>query len=291
MKRLLFCPKGFVLAFLFLAAGCNTTKMMVNSMDPLMEKMNTAVNKHTDVELVKDAMPAALIQLDGLIEASPDNTGLLVRTAEGYCGYSFVFVEGQNNERASRLYLRAFNYAMRALKEKKKFAQVADGPVAPFKESLEVFDKKDVPAMFWTASAWLSWAGLNVDDPEIFLALPKINALLKRCVEVDETYRYGIAHAVLGVLYASRPTAYGGQPDKAKAEFDRAFALSGRKMLVYQLMYAQYYAYQIQDRDLYIKSLKEIVDAPDDLLPEMGFINAAAKKKARSHLEKVDSLF
>ena len=291
MKRPLFCLKGLVLIFLFLTAGCNTTKMMVNSMDPLMEKMNTAVNKHNDVELVKDAMPAALLQLDGLIEASPENKGLLVRTAEGYCGYAFVFVEGQNNERASRLYLRALNYAQRALKQNKTYAKAADGPVDAYTESLSAFGKKDVPALFWTASAWLSWAGLNVDDPEIFLALPKINALLKRCLELDETYRYGIAHAVLGVLHASRPAAYGGHPDKAKAEFDRAFELSHRKMLVYQLMYAQYYAYQIQDRDLYVRSLKEVVDAPDDLFPEMGFINAAAKKKAKTRLETVDSIF
>ena len=259
MKCPLFCLKGLVLIFLFLTVGCNTTKMMVNSMDPLMEKMNTAVNKHNDVELVKDAMPAALLQLDGLIEASPENKGLLVRTAEGYCGYAFVFVEGQNNERASRLYLRALNYAQRALKQNKTYAKAADGPVDAYTESLSTFGKKDVPGLFWTASAWLSWAGLNVDDPEIFLALPKINALLKRCLELDETYRYGIAHAVLGVLHASRPAAYGGHPDKAKAEFDRAFELSHRKMLVYQLMYAQYYAYQIQDREIGRASCRERV--------------------------------
>jgi len=291
MKRLLFYPKGLVLVFLFLTAGCNTTKMMVDSMDPLMEKMNLAVNKHTDVELVRDAMPAALIQIDGLIEASPDNVGLLTRGAEAYNGYTFVFVEGKDNERARRLYLRAHTYAMRALKQKGEFAEAADGPVDAFKASLSVFGKKDVPSLFWAATSWLSWAGLNVDDPEIFLALPKINAMLKRCIELDETYRYGIAHAVLGVLYASRPAAYGGQPGKAKAEFDRAFELSERKMLVFLLTYAQYYAYQIQDRDLYVQTLQEVIDAPDDLFPPMGFINAAAKKKAKTHLENVDSLF
>ena len=97
MQCFLSCLRCCVLLSIVFSAGCNTTKMMVNSMDPLMEKMNAAVNKHPDVELVKAAMPAALIQLDGLIEASPDNVGLLVRTAEGYCGYAFVFVEGHDN--------------------------------------------------------------------------------------------------------------------------------------------------------------------------------------------------
>jgi len=67
--------------------------------------------------------------------------------------------------------------------------------------------------------------------------------------------------------------------------------LSKRKMLVFLLTYAQYYAYQIQDRDLYIRTLKEVIEAPDDLFPEMGFINAAAKKKAKVLLENVDRLF
>ncbi len=278
--------------FLFaLTSGCNTTKIMVDSMDPLMENMNAAVNKHTDVALVKAAMPAALIQLDGMIEASPDNTKLLVRTAEGYNGYSFVFVEGKDNERAMKLYYRAFQYGLRALKQKEKFAEAFDGRIDEFTASLDVFGKKDVPALFWTASSWLSWAGLNVDDPEIFLALPKIKVMLKRCLELDEAYKYGMAHTVLGALYATRPVAHGGKPEMAKAEFDRAFEISQRKLLLFQLMYARYYTYQIQDRALFISTLNEVIDAPDDLLPEMGFANAAAKKKAKMLLKDVDNIF
>jgi hypothetical protein len=291
------CPKYLVsvvilLLFLF-AAGCSSTRtrMMVDSMEPLMEKMNTAVNKHTDVQMVKDAMPAALIQLDGFIEASPNNTKLLVKTAEGYNGYTFVFVEGKDNERAKKLYLRSFGYSLRALKQKKKFADAFDGRIDEFKASLDVFGKEDVPALFWASAAWLSWAGLNVDEPEIFLALPKIKAMLKRCLELDETYKYGMAHAVLGILYASRPAAYGGKPELAKAELDRALELSNRKMLVFLFMYAKYYTYQIQDRELCVSTLNEIISAPDDLFPEMGFINAAAKIKAKKLLSNVDNIY
>ena len=291
------CFKSFicilVLSFFLLNIGCSSTRtrMMVDSMEPLMEKMNAAINKHTDVQMVKDAMPAGLLQLDGLIEASPDNTKILVKTAEGYNGYSFVFVEGQDNERAKKLYLRSFGYSLRALKQEKKFADAFDAPIEEFKASLDVFDKEDVPALFWAATAWLSWVGLNVDEPEIFLALPKIKAMLKRCIELDETYRYGIAHAVLGALYANRPIAFGGKPELAKAEFDRAFELSKGKMLVFKLTYARYYTYQIQDRELFVKTLNEIIAAPDDLFPEMGFINASAKIKAKKLLSNVDNIF
>lgn len=291
MRCFRFFPGIAVLLFFALTPGCNSTRFMVDSMDPLMEKMNAAVNKHTDVEMVKDALPAALIQLDGMIEASPDNTKLLVRAAEGYNGYSFVFIEGKDKKRAMKLYNRAFQYGLRALKQKQKFADAFDGSMETFQASMDVFDKEDVPALFWTASSWLSWAGLNVDDPEIFLALPKIRVMVKRCLQLDETYKYGIAHTLLGVLYATRPVAHGGKPEMAKAEFDRAFELSENKMLVFKVMYAQYYAYQIQDRELFVTTLTEVINAPDDILPEMGFINASAKKKAEKLLSDVDMIF
>jgi len=282
---------GIFLSLFLLVTGCNTTKMMVDSMDPLMANMNSAVNKHPDVELVGAALPAALLQLDGFIETSPDNIKLLVKAAEGYNGYSFIFVEDKSPERAMKLYYRAFQYATRALKQKEKFAEAFDGSKEEFIASLDVFDKEDVPALFWASSSWLSWVGLNVDDPEIFLALPKIKAMLHRSIELDESYKYGMAHTVLGALYASRPVAFGGKPEKSEAEFDRSFEISQRKLLLFHLMYARYYAYQIQDRELFITTLQEAIDAPDDILPEMGFANAAAKKKAKSLLNDVDNIF
>jgi tetratricopeptide (TPR) repeat protein len=290
MRQLHFPP--FMLMFLavFFAVGCNTTRFMANSMEPMMHKMNSAINKNPDIDLVRDAMPAGLVQLDGLIEASPDNLAFLVRGAEAYNGYSFVFVEDHDRDRARILYHRAFTYALRALKQNKAFADAFEGPVPEFEKALETFGKADVPALFWAANSWLSWAGTNVDDPEIFLAIPKIRLMLKRCIALDETYKYGAAHVISGVLHAARPPAFGGEPELAKAAFERAFEISEGRVLLFYLSYAQYYAYQIQDRELYEKTLQTIINAPDDLLPEMNFVNAVAKRKARRLLDNIDRI-
>ena len=64
----------FFLLFSFLALmafGCTAaarSRMMVDGMKPMMEKMNIAVNQNPDVETVKRAMPASLVQLDGFIQ-------------------------------------------------------------------------------------------------------------------------------------------------------------------------------------------------------------------------------
>jgi len=274
-----------------LVTSCSSTKFMVDSMDPLLDKMNIAAQKNNDVELVKEAMPAALVQFDGMIEASPDNVKLLVMAAQAYNGYAFIFVEDTDKARAKGLYLKSFQYASRALKQKKQFAGAFDAPINEFEASLSVFGERDVPALYWAGSSWLSWAGMNVDNPEIFLALPKITAMMKRCCELNEAYQYGAAHTVLGILYASRPAAHGGKPEMAKAEFERAFEISGHKLLAFQFMYAKYYAYQIQDRDLFVQTLKEVIAAPDNILPEMAFVNAAIKKKAEKLLNEADDIF
>lgn len=291
MRRFLFPFYAMVFITAFLATGCNTTRFMANSMEPMMHKMNAAINKNPDMDLVRDAMPAGLIQLDGLIEASPDNPVFLVRGAEAYNGYSFVFVEDHDRNRARILYHRAFTYALRALKQKNAFADAFDGPLPEFEKALGAFGKADVPALFWAANSWLAWVGTNIDDPEIFLAIPKIRLMLKRSVELDETYKYGAAHAIIGVLHAARSPAFGGQPEMAKAAFDRAFEISDRRILLFYLSYAKYYAYQIQDRQLYEQTLQTIIDAPDDLLPEAAFINAAAKRKARLLLKDIERIF
>jgi hypothetical protein len=291
MRRFLIpvCTAVFLTALL--ASGCNTTRFMANSMEPMMHKMNAAINKNPDIDLVRDAMPAGLVQLDGLIEASPDNTVLLIKAAEAYNGYSYVFVEEHDRNRARILYHRSFTYALRALMQKKTFANAFNGPLSEFEAALAVFDKEDVPALFWAANSWLCWVGTNIDDPEIFLAIPRIRLMLKKSIELDETYKYGAAHAISGILLASRPAAHGGQPELAKAAFDRAFEISGRRVLLFYLSYAQYYAYQIQDRELYAQSLQTVIDAPDDLMPEIAFINAVAKRKAKRLLKDIDRLF
>lgn len=272
-------------------AGCSTKQLIVRNMNPIIEDMNRAVNRSTDVDLVRDAMPAALIQLDGLITSAPNDT-LLLGAAEGTFGYAFAFVEDNDKARASGLYLKARDYAVRALVGKGLSSPAfLDEPLEKFTASLKGFGKRDVPAMYWTASCWMAWASLNIDKPETLMAVPKIEAMLLKSIELDETYYNGAAHAAVGAFYASRAKVIGGDPDKSREHFKRAFELSHSKVLFFHLLYAQYYCYQIQDRDMFELTLKKVTEAPVNYYPEKNFANEVAKRKARVLLDKIDELF
>ena len=270
--------------------GCSTKAYIVKSMDPIMDDMNASVNRNIDVDMVRDAMPAFLVQMDGLIVSAPDS-GLRVRASEAYFGYAFAFVEDTDRSRASLIYLKARDYALEILRNYRRFDRSFDGQLPEFKDALSDFRKKDVPAIYWAANNWLAWAALNLDKPETLMDIPKVEAMLKRSIELDETYYYGAAHASLGAFYAAQPRMIGGSPEKAKEHFDKAFALSRDRLLFIHLMYAKFYAYQIQDRDLFVKTLEKVIATPAGSFPDRAFANEVAKRKAKVLLEKVDENF
>jgi tetratricopeptide (TPR) repeat protein len=275
-----------ILSFSIFLSGCSMKEQMVRSMDPLMDDMTTAVNMNTDVDLMRDGLPAGLIQMDGFIKSAP-NDKLLLKAAESYSGYAFCFVEDVNKPRASALYLKAREYALRVLRKNRQFNEEAND----INEVLSKCTRGDVPALYWAASSWMEWIGLNIGNPEAMMDLPKVEAMLQRVIELDETYYYGTAHAMLGGFYAALPKNMGGNLEKAKLHFQRAFELSGSKLLVVQLMYAKFYAVQIQDKALFVKTLSEIIATPVDSFPERNLANEVAKRKAKDLLEKVDTLF
>jgi hypothetical protein len=281
-----------MLVFFSPLTGCSMKTMIVRNMNPIIEDMNIAVNRNMDVELVREAMPAGLIQLDGLITSSPNNSQLLLSAAEGTFGYSYAFVEDSDKERASKLYLKARDYAVRVLVGKGPDSKAfLDKPLDEFTAALNGFGRSDAPAMYWTSSAWMAWAGLNINKPETLMAVPKIEAMLLKCVELDEGFYNGAGHAALGAFYASRAKVIGGDPDKALQHFNRAFEISKSRVLFFHVLKAQYYCYQIQDRDLFETTLKTAIEAPADIYPEKGFANEVARRKARDLLDRIDDLF
>jgi hypothetical protein len=196
--RIMFSLKILVISLLL--TGCSMKEQMVKSMDPIMDDMSSVVNMSNDVELMRDGLPASLIQIDGFVKSAP-NDKLLLKAAESYFGYSFSFVEDINKPRASALYLKAREYALRVLRKNRQF----DEQAPDLNDMLANCGKQDVPALYWATSSWMAWIGLNVGSPEALMDLPKVEAMLQRVIELDETYYYGTAHAMLGSFYAAQP--------------------------------------------------------------------------------------
>ena len=83
----------------------------------------------------------------------------------------------------------------------------------------------------------------------------------------------------------------GGNFEKSAAHFDRAREITGGKLLIPDLLQAQYLARQQQDQKDFHDRLTAITNAPEDLMPELGLQNEIAKRKAHFLLSKESQWF
>jgi tetratricopeptide (TPR) repeat protein len=275
--------------------GCASTmaKMTVDNMKPLMEDMHSSTNRNPDVDLVRTAMPALLIQMDGFIKISPENRYLLASAAEANMGYAFLFVEDMDRQRAKEQYLKARDYALRNLKLNQTFKEaIEQDDIEVFTKALKTIHKRDIAALYFATNAWLQWINLaHSDNPEVLKDFPKVEAMMDRVLALDDTFYHGGIHALFGVYYIARPEMFGGQPEQSQEHFKEAFEISESKYLLWYFLYAKYYAVQMKDKELFVSTLNKVISAPDDLLPEEAFVNAAVKRKADDLLLHVNDYF
>ena len=280
----------FLLPLAFHSACIPTKRLTVAAVGSILEEVARSSSKQTDISILREGTPAYLMLIDGLIEAYPHNEELLVAGSKAYSSYAALFME-EDREKAKRLYLKAKQYGLRALSKRREFREVLSKPLDQFETCLTDFGKKDVPALFWTVSAWGSWISLSTDSVEAMAEVPKVICLMQRVLELDEGFYYGGPHLFMAVYHLSRPKAYGGDPERAHRHFKKAFELSQGNFLMGHVLYAKYYARQTFDRELFVTTLEKVLNTPADEVPELTLLNTLAKQQAKRLLEEVNDYF
>lgn len=296
---------------LALACGCSFRRLTADSTADLLHASSPQFNTLEDLEFAEAAAPANLVTMEAVWRVAPDNEDVLVELVQGYGAYGYAFLEDSmeraraaDNEadearwraRAQAAYRRGRQFGLTLLGVR---VSTEGGAEAVLRQGLPAWraylqrfrDKEDVPALFWTANAMASLVGVSLDDATALLDLPFALSLAERARALDPDFARGSVHAFFGVYLASMPESLGGRPAEARAHFESALATSSRRMLTWQVMYARLYAVQVQDRALYERLLREVIDAPDDVLPEERLANLVAKRRARRYLDDIDTVF
>ena len=280
-----------LLILLFLLSACfPSKKLTVGAAATLLEGVAKSSYKQSDLRMIREGMPAYLMLMDGMIEIWPDQETLLIAAAQGYSAFASNFVEDQDKEYAKLLFEKGRHYALRSL-ERRGLKDPVQKPFDDFKEDLRNSGKKDAPYLFWGATCWASWISLNLDSMEAMAELPRVELMMKRVMELDERFNYGSPHLFMGIWYASRPKIAGGDLKKSREHFLRALDFGQGKFLMAYIYYANYYARQALDKDLFISTLQKVLDAPVDRAPDLTLLNTVAKKKAKELLTHVEEYF
>ena len=279
----------------FLCFGCVPLKSVrVAAVALTLEDVAKAATKQSDPVLIREGTPAYLMLLDGLLEAYPENKRLHLAACQTYASYAASLSwETESQARIRALNLRAKEHGIRSLSDDDgtRFRNASTGDLESFKTFLLGYGPKDVPALFWTTAAWAGWIAAGTGEPEAVADLPALEAAIVRLLELDESFYYGGPHLLMGVYLAAKPPVSERQLAQSREHFDRAFRLGGDQVLASRVMYAEYYARGMRDRQLFESTLRGVVDAPEGRISELTLSNTMAKEKARKLLERTEEYF
>src|SRR5262245_6980760 len=265
-----------------------------------------SMESESDLDLARAAMPTLLKTVEGLALVSPENPTLLEFSAKAACGYAFAGPEDELEQladtdprreplrqSATLLYRRCRDYAVRLLAlSDPAFPGVFARDVPTFEAAVARVDDRDaVPGMYWTALGLASEINLNREDLVLVGELSRVQILLRQVLKLDPEYSNGGAHLALGGIFAGQSRALGGNPEEGRKHLETAIALTKGRFLFNRVVLARIYAVTVQDRPLYERTLKEVLAAPADIMPEQRFANEMARRKAARYLKMVDELF
>ncbi|MCX5908191.1 MAG: TRAP transporter TatT component family protein [Deltaproteobacteria bacterium] len=280
---------ALLLPFVFVT-GCISSQQIVTGKAPaLFRQVALSANRQSDVVLVRQGIPAYIMLIDGMAQSYPGNKDLLLALAQAYSAYAAVLEEDEQ-DRAAHLNEKAKRYALRALELTHPFKDTLGKPLDVFQKTLEETGKKDAPTLFWVGNIWGSWIA-GSEGAEAMADLPWVEALIERVLQLDPGYYYGGAHLFKAILLSARPEQFGGNRKKAEEHFKKARAYGEGNFLMTDVYYAQYYARQTLDRDLFVSTLKRVLETPADIEPDLTLANTLAQRKAKKLMSQVDELF
>jgi len=290
-----------ILAACFLLA-CSPRSYVVSRMADAASSGGDVFARDDDPELVRDAVPVALKAMESLLASSPDHKGLLTALCKGFTRYAAAFVRQDAEEardpgvrragmdRARRLLLRAREYGVRGLSiGREGFAAAMSGDPAGAAARVGV---EDVPLLYWTAAAWSLAVTSSSDDPSLLADLPRIEALMRRALALDEGYDDGAVHEFFVAFEGGRPEAMGGSVGRARHHMERAMTLSAGRKVSPLVTFAETVSVRTQDRKGFLDLLdRALAFDARSAAPGHRMGNLVSQRRAHWLKGRVDELF
>ncbi len=290
-----------ILAACFLLS-CSPRSYVVSRMADAASSGGGVFARDDDPELVRDAVPFALKAMESLLDSTPDHKGLLMALCKGFTQYAAAFVRQDaveapdpaarrtGMERARRLFLRAKEYGVRGLSVGRPGFR-SGLSVDPAGASARV-GAEDVSLLYWTGAAWSLAVSASADDPSLLADLPRIEALMRRALSLDERYDDGAIHEYFVAFEGARPEAMGGSVERARHHMERAMSLSAGRKVSPLVAFAETVSVRIQDRKGFLDLLdRALAFDSRSAAPEHRLANLVSQRRARWLKGRVDELF
>jgi tetratricopeptide (TPR) repeat protein len=292
-------------------SGCNLQRIAADQTAEIAEAGAVGFNGFWDYDIFGKAVPSAILQTEALIRVSPDNEKLLVGLARTYVVYAYGWLSAEweladergdfeladeLERRLKELYRRSSQLALRVVHRHDRKGGLAALLKAGKADAVSAYlaqnyrDEEDVPGLYWAGAAWGSMIANSGGDLAVIADAPLARVLMERSVAISPGYADAGGLGALGAAEAAFPELLGGNLDKARDYYERALEVCHRRNHLVLLSYAKSYAVAKQDRALFVKLLREVLDAPDQG-DDIRMNNKVARFRAKRYIRRVDDWF
>jgi predicted anti-sigma-YlaC factor YlaD len=284
------------------AGGCSVRQTAINKLGDALAESGSNFAADDDPELVGQAVPFGLKTMEGLLDEAPKHRGLLLACTSGFVQYAYGWVQMEADivepkdlqratelrARAQKLYLRAREYGLRGLEL--DAPGLRDELGRDPKAALARMKPKQVPFLYWTATAWAGALALKVNDSELSADQPQVEALARRALELEPCWGLGAIHEFF-VSWESARSTIGGSLEKAREHYAADLVCAqGRRAFPY-VVFAESVSVAKQDKAQFKQLLEQALAFDASRRDDQRLANVLAQKRARLQLGRVDELF
>jgi hypothetical protein len=160
---------------------------------------------------------------------------------------------------------------------------------AKMEDAIQVLQRDAVPCLYWYASNLGKWAKFK-GIQETLKHKDTIFGTISRVAALDPDYFYGASDRYFGGYFAVAPNFAGGDLDKSEKHFNESVKRYPYYLATHVLI-AELLAPKKQDRGLFDRELKFVMDTPAESIPELVPEQTLEKRKAERLMKQADELF
>lgn len=282
--------------------ACSIERLAMSALSNTLAEGTSVFATDNDPELIAEALPLSLKLMDALLLEQPDNIELLLAAASGYVfyGYGNISLKAERisnhdidaaramRDRASRIYLRAHNYAAQALAV--DFPEVSAAlPITPelAVQGISSVSECTIDMLYWNAASLALAISSARNDPSLLARSAEVEALINRALELDAAWDDGSLHE----FAISSAALIGTDRVAVDTHFERALDLSDGKRASLFVTYAEATAVPAQDRAAFTELLERALAVPVGSYPELTLVNTVAQQRATWLLAQLDLMF
>jgi len=296
----------FLLSGLLAFSGCSVKNMALNMVGNALtgEGGGDVFLSDNDPELVGDALPFAIKMYESLMEAIPSHAGLRLQTGSLYIMYANAYVQApadrmpdEEFEKKEQWYRRARNLYLRGrdmilvLLERKYPGFLSHLKNKRYSQALRPVTVEDLEALYWASAGWIAAFSLDPFDMKFGITLPQAEAMMKKVLNLDESFRDGAVHDFFILYYGSIPDYMGGSFAKAREHFQKALAFAGEKSASPYLSLASTVSVKEQNVREFRELLARALQINVDQYPSLRLQNVIYQRQARWMLDHIEDYF